>query len=108
MTGETFPWVSGDLEVPRVDLENDIGGYDGVKKRIREDWLELLLGRAREGDLGARGSVLGVEQGELQLASGQQRPGRVQKGAQLDRRRVAPATHLAISYGKLIGLYLGS
>ena len=33
----------GDLEVPRVDLEADIGGYKKVKKRIKKEILDLLL-----------------------------------------------------------------
>jgi cell division protease FtsH len=31
-----------ELEIPKIDLDNDIGGYEGVKKRIRKDILELL------------------------------------------------------------------
>ena len=32
----------GDMEVPRVDLERDIGGYAKVKEKIRTEILELL------------------------------------------------------------------
>ncbi len=34
--------VSGDAELPRVDLEADIGGYGPVKERIRSEILDLL------------------------------------------------------------------
>ncbi len=33
----------GDLEVPRVDLEKDIGGYNKVKKKIKSEILDLLM-----------------------------------------------------------------
>jgi cell division protease FtsH len=33
----------GDLEVPRVNLEKDIGGYKKVKEKIKTEILELLL-----------------------------------------------------------------
>ncbi|MEM1347601.1 MAG: AAA family ATPase [Myxococcota bacterium] len=33
----------GDLEVPRVDLDSDIGGYAKVKDKIRKEILDLLL-----------------------------------------------------------------
>jgi len=32
----------GDLEVPRVDLDNDIGGYDKVKEKLKTEILTLL------------------------------------------------------------------
>jgi len=32
----------GDLDVPNVDLDRDIGGYTGVKDKIRTDILQLL------------------------------------------------------------------
>lgn len=35
----------GDLEVPHVSLDNDIGGYDKVKKKIRKEILDLLLAK---------------------------------------------------------------
>ncbi|MGE0708231.1 MAG: AAA family ATPase [Planctomycetota bacterium] len=31
-----------ELEIPKIDLERDIGGYKGVKERINKDILELL------------------------------------------------------------------
>jgi cell division protease FtsH len=31
-----------ELEIPKIQLEEDIGGYEGVKKRIRKDILDLL------------------------------------------------------------------
>lgn len=33
--------LGGDLEIPRVSLDNDIAGYDSVKEKIREDILDL-------------------------------------------------------------------
>jgi len=33
--------LSGELEIPRVELEGDIGGYKKVKERIRKDILDL-------------------------------------------------------------------
>lgn len=33
----------GDLEVPRVDLEKDIGGYEKVKEKINTEILDLLM-----------------------------------------------------------------
>lgn len=34
--------ISSDVELPNVSLERDIGGYEGVKKKMREDILDLL------------------------------------------------------------------
>ncbi len=34
--------VTGEMELPNVDLERDIGGYDAVKKQLREEVLALL------------------------------------------------------------------
>jgi cell division protease FtsH len=31
------------LEIPHIDLENDLGGYDKVKKRLRAEILDVLL-----------------------------------------------------------------
>lgn len=33
---------SGDLEIPQIDLERDIGGYPDVKRRIRQEILDIL------------------------------------------------------------------
>lgn len=33
----------GDLEVPHVDLDKDIGGYDKVKEKIKTEILQLLM-----------------------------------------------------------------
>lgn len=33
--------LGGELEVPRVDLDSDIGGYDKVKEKIQKDILDL-------------------------------------------------------------------
>ncbi len=35
----------GDLEVPRVSLDDDIGGYKKVKSKIRKEILDLLLAK---------------------------------------------------------------
>ncbi|MEQ8818762.1 MAG: AAA family ATPase [Sumerlaeia bacterium] len=42
--------VMGDVELPRVDLDSQIGGYKHVKKRIREDILDLLLAKEKTTD----------------------------------------------------------
>ena len=34
--------LSGTMEIPEVDLERDIGGYDKVKKRLRTEILDVL------------------------------------------------------------------
>ncbi len=39
--------VKDDVELPQVDLDHDIGGYDEVKRRIREDLLDLIETKAR-------------------------------------------------------------
>ena len=36
-----------DVDLPSVDLETDVGGYESVKKRIREDILDLLAAKDR-------------------------------------------------------------
>jgi cell division protease FtsH len=38
------------LEVPNVDLENDIGGYPKVKKRLRAEILDLLAAKDKADD----------------------------------------------------------
>jgi cell division protease FtsH len=42
--------VVGDLEMPQVDLDSDIGGYEDVKKRIKSDILDLLRDKDRSRD----------------------------------------------------------
>ncbi len=42
--------VSGDVELPRVDLDRDVGGYDAVKKKLREEILDLLLAKDKSRD----------------------------------------------------------
>ena len=37
--------LGAELEVPKIDLERDIGGYKGVKERIQKDILTLLRER---------------------------------------------------------------
>jgi ATP-dependent Zn protease len=39
--------LQGTLEVPNIDLETDIGGYDKVKKRLRAEILDVLAMRDR-------------------------------------------------------------
>ena len=34
--------LGGDLEIPRIDFDKDVGGYDAVKERIRKDVLSML------------------------------------------------------------------
>jgi cell division protease FtsH len=42
--------VSGELEVPNVDLDADIGGYTKVKQRLRAEILDVLTKRDRSSD----------------------------------------------------------
>ena len=37
--------LTGTLEVPEVNLESDIGGYDKVKKRLRQEIIDVLARR---------------------------------------------------------------
>ena len=41
--------LTGDLEVPQVDLERDIGGYEDVKEKLRTEILDLLQIKERSG-----------------------------------------------------------
>jgi cell division protease FtsH len=50
--------VSEDIELPNVDLEQDIGGYPEVKLRLREELLDLLL---RKDSLGSEGEIQALE-----------------------------------------------
>ncbi|MBK7825762.1 AAA family ATPase [Nannocystis sp.] len=50
--------VSEDIELPNVDLEQDIGGYPEVKLRLREELLDLL---ARKDSLGSEGEIQALE-----------------------------------------------
>ncbi|MCB9703777.1 MAG: AAA family ATPase [Myxococcales bacterium] len=50
--------VSEDFELPNVDLEGDIGGYGEVKRRLREELLDLL---ARRDQLGSEGEIQALE-----------------------------------------------
>jgi cell division protease FtsH len=34
--------LGSDLEIPRIDLDKDVGGYEGVKERLKKDVLTLL------------------------------------------------------------------
>jgi cell division protease FtsH len=34
--------LGGDLEIPRIDFDKDVAGYEGVKERIRKDVLTML------------------------------------------------------------------
>jgi cell division protease FtsH len=40
----------GQLEVPAIDLDRDIGGYDRVKKRLHAEVLDILTSKDRSGD----------------------------------------------------------
>lgn len=42
--------LGGQLEVPNVDLEKDIGGYPKVKKRLRSEILDLLAAKDKADD----------------------------------------------------------
>lgn len=42
--------LAGQLEVPNVDLENDVGGYPKVKKRLRAEILDLLATKDKATD----------------------------------------------------------
>src|SRR5215210_3132132 len=42
--------LTGTLEVPDVDLARDIGGYDKVKKRLRDEILDVLHRRDKAAD----------------------------------------------------------
>jgi cell division protease FtsH len=42
--------LGGQLEVPNVDLEQDIGGYPKVKKRLRSEILDLLAAKDKADD----------------------------------------------------------
>ena len=43
--------VVGDVELPRVDLDKDVGGYEAVKTRMREEVLDLLALKDRSREL---------------------------------------------------------
>ncbi len=42
--------MTGTLEVPNIDLERDIGGYDKVKKRLRSEILDVLAYKDQKSD----------------------------------------------------------
>ena len=50
--------VSEDIELPNVQLEQDIGGYPEVKLRLREELLDLLQ---RKDSLGSEGEIQALE-----------------------------------------------
>ncbi len=53
--------VTEDIELPNVDLDKDLGGYDEVKTRLREELIELVRrkeGLASEGDIQALEGLL--------------------------------------------------
>ena len=50
--------VSDDIELPNVDLEKDIGGYDEVKTRLREELIELVR---RKDSLASDGDIQALE-----------------------------------------------
>jgi cell division protease FtsH len=39
--------VAGQLEIPTIDLERDIGGYTGVKQKLRAEILDVLAAKDR-------------------------------------------------------------
>jgi cell division protease FtsH len=45
--------LTGGLEVPDVDLDRDVGGYAAVKRRLREELLDVLRCRNESADAGA-------------------------------------------------------
>jgi cell division protease FtsH len=51
--------LTGRLEVPPLDLERDVGGYDGVKRRLREEVLDVL---ARRNEAGSAGELEELEE----------------------------------------------
>jgi len=51
--------LGGELEVPRIDLDKDVGGYKSVKERIRKDILDLYSSKDAISD---RGEVKSVEE----------------------------------------------
>jgi cell division protease FtsH len=42
--------LTGTLEIPEVDLERDVGGYAKVKKRLRQEILDILVRRDQSTD----------------------------------------------------------
>ncbi|QGJ70053.1 ATP-dependent zinc metalloprotease FtsH [Planctomycetales bacterium 10988] len=42
--------VAGELEMPQVDLQKEIGGYSQVKKRIQQEILDILTLKENEND----------------------------------------------------------
>ncbi|HZU99895.1 MAG TPA: AAA family ATPase, partial [Planctomycetota bacterium] len=51
--------LGSDLEIPRIDLDKDVGGYEGVKDRIKKDILTLLK---RKDELSTREEVKAIEE----------------------------------------------
>jgi cell division protease FtsH len=51
--------LGSDLEIPRIDLDKDVGGYEGVKERIRKDILSLL---AKKDELSSKEQVKQIEE----------------------------------------------
>jgi cell division protease FtsH len=51
--------LGSDLEIPRIDLDKDVGGYEGVKERIRKDILSLLK---RKDELTSKEQVKQIEE----------------------------------------------
>lgn len=45
--------LTGTLEIPEVDLEKDVGGYAKVKKRLRQEILDVLVRRDHSADADA-------------------------------------------------------
>lgn len=51
--------LGSDLEIPRIDLDTDVGGYEGVKDRIKKDILTLLK---RKDELTTKEQVKQIEE----------------------------------------------
>ena len=51
--------LGSDLEIPRIDLEKDVGGYEGVKDRIKKDILSLLI---KKDELSSKEQVKQIEE----------------------------------------------
>ena len=51
--------LGGDLEIPRIDFDKDVAGYEGVKERIRKDVLSML---ARKDELTTLADVKALEE----------------------------------------------
>ncbi len=51
--------LGSDLEIPRIDLDKDVGGYEGVKDRIKKDILTLLT---KKDELSTKEQIKAIEE----------------------------------------------